>query len=82
MITNRQKQLIADMPSTEYGQALFAWIREELDILEKKEESGLKISDDPLSQDFRSELGLKIAYRKVLNKPKQCFEELSKEELR
>jgi hypothetical protein len=78
MITDRQKELIAKSPETEYGQALFAWIRDELEILESSEETGLKICDDPLSHDFRCQLGLKIAYRKVLNKPKQCLEELTR----
>jgi hypothetical protein len=79
MLNNRQKQLIATIPETEYGQALFAWIREEIELLETMEETSLRICDERLIDDFRTQLGLKIAFRKVLNKPKQCLEELSKE---
>ena len=79
MLTERQKSVIASMPETEYGQALAAWLNEEIRILEEKEESGMKICDDPLIEDFRVQLGMKIAFRRTLKKPKQILEELNKE---
>lgn len=69
MITDQQKQLIVMLPETEYGRALFADIRGEIESIETKEEHGGKICDDPLIEDFRVQMGIKIGLKWVLNRP-------------
>lgn len=66
--------LISTLPETEYGRALFHWIQEELDILETKELSGSKICNDPLIEDFRTQLGMKIALKRVMRKPHKILD--------
>jgi len=82
MPTERDKYLISTLPETEYGQALERWLREEISLLENKEECGLKISNDPLHEDFRVQLGIKIGLKRVLKKPKECINELNKGDLK
>jgi len=76
MLDERDKQLIAELSNTEYWQALEKWLREEISLIENKEEYSLKICDDPLSEDFRVLLGIKIGLKRVLRKPKECLKEL------
>lgn len=76
MLDERDNYYISELPKTEYGQALEKWLREEISLIENKEEYGLKICDDPLSEDFRVLLGIKIGLKRVLRKPKECLNEL------
>uniref|UniRef100_A0A6M3IZZ7 Uncharacterized protein n=1 Tax=viral metagenome TaxID=1070528 RepID=A0A6M3IZZ7_9ZZZZ len=76
MIDDRDKYLISELPSTEYGQAFFKWLKEEIALMEEIEQTSLKICDDPLLEDFRMQLGIKIGLRRVLQKPVQCLNEL------
>ena len=76
MLTDRDKYLISELPNTDYGQALERWLKEEVSMLETKEEHGLKICDDPLHEDFRVQLGIKFGFNWVLKKPKDCIKEL------
>ena len=76
MLNERENYLIAELPNTEYGQALEKWLREEISLIENKEDCALKICDDPLQEDFRVQLGIKIGLRRVLRKPKECLTEL------
>lgn len=71
-MNSQRAQFISLLPSLEYGRALMDWIKEEIDQLEKLEEAGLKICEDPLSEDFRYKLGMKAAFKRVLNKPQEC----------
>ena len=73
---DNDRRLISELPKAEYGQAQERWLTEEIDIIEQQEVSGLKICDSPLSEDFRWKLGEKAALKRVLKKPKQCFNEL------
>ena len=82
MLDERETYLIAEFPKTEWGQALEKWLREEISLLEKKEEFGLKICDDPLSEDFRVQIGIKIGLKRVLRKPNECLTELNREGLK
>ena len=71
MINERDRELIRQLPEIEHGQALFRWIEDEIKLLD--EESGLKICDDPLMEDFRVKMGRKYELKRVLNKPKECL---------
>lgn len=71
MLTKQQELLIIALPETEYGRAFFAWIQEEITQLEANEEHGGKICDNPLIEDFRTQLGLKIAYKRILRKAQE-----------
>jgi len=82
MLTESDLRLISMLPKTEYGQAQEKWIAAEIATLEGKEESGLKLSDDPISEDFRYLLGMKIAFKRVLRKPQECEQSLIKGERR
>ena len=77
MIDDRDKYFIAELPNTEYGQALIKWVKEEIELLEERETSYLKICDDPLQEDFRVQLGIKTGLKRVLQKPGQCLDELN-----
>lgn len=70
----QRDHLIAMLPKTEYGIAFFEWIQEEIDMLEEKELSGSKICDDPLSEDFRTQLGMKIFAKRVKRKPQDIVD--------
>lgn len=74
MLTAQQEHLIMMLPETDYGRALFSWIYQELDELEHKEEFGGKICNDPLIEDFRVQMGIKIGLRRVLRKPAELIE--------
>lgn len=74
-LTERDKELIVILPETEYGQALFKWLRSEIAMQEEKELHGSKICDDPLFEDFRTQLGIKIGLKWVLNLPTKILEE-------
>ena len=80
MLNEREKYLIAEVTRLEHWQAFEKWLREEISLLEKKEEFGSKICDDPLNEDFRVQMGIKIGMKMVLRKPKECFNELNKQE--
>jgi len=80
MLNDREKYLIATLPNTEYGQALEKLLREEISLIEDKEVYGSKICDDPLHEDFRVQLGIKIGLKMILRKPKECLTELNREE--
>lgn len=79
MLTDHDKDLIANLFRTDWGQALEVWLRDEISLLEEKEKHGLKISTDPLHEDFRWQLGLKMGLKMVLDKPRECFNELKKQ---
>ena len=80
MLTDRDKYLISELPNTEYGQALINCIEEEIALLEHREEHSSKICNDPLVEDFRVHLGIKIGFKRVLRKPKECLTELKQGE--
>lgn len=67
------------LPETEYGQALFSWIKEELELIEAKEEHGGKICNDPLIEDFRTQLGIKIGFKRLLRLPKELIEKSNRQ---
>uniref|UniRef100_A0A6M3J307 Uncharacterized protein n=1 Tax=viral metagenome TaxID=1070528 RepID=A0A6M3J307_9ZZZZ len=50
-----------------------------MDLLENKQEVNAKICDDPLTEDFRTQLGIKIGLKRALRKPTECFNELKGE---
>jgi len=79
LISDHDKYLISELPKTEYGQAFMRWLREEVDLLENKQEVNAKICDDPLTEDFRTQLGIKIGLKRALRKPTECFNELKGE---
>jgi len=66
--------LISQMPATEYGRAYFSWLQEEIDRLEENELSSAKICDEPLREDFRTQLGMKIAFKKAMRKPQEILD--------
>jgi hypothetical protein len=74
VLTAQQEQLIMMLPETEYGRALFAWIQQEIDSLETNEEYGGKICNDPLIEDFRTQMGIKIGLKRVLRKPNELIQ--------
>ena len=74
MDIEQRDYLISILPQTEHGMAERAWIQEEIDMLEKKELSGSKICDDPLIEDFRTQLGMKIAFKRVMRKPQEILD--------
>ena len=80
MLTGNDKSLIANLFKTEWGQALEKWLREEISLLEMNEGTNLRISNDPLHNDFRWQMGMKLGLKMVLDKPKICFEELMRQE--
>lgn len=80
MLTAQQEILIASLPETEYGRALFAWLTQEIEVLEKNEECGGKICNDPLIEDFRVQLGMKISLKRVLRKPLELKQSLQQKE--
>lgn len=77
MLTEQELLLISNMPKTEYGQALEKWIKEDIEQLEEKEGYASKICDDPLIEDFRVQLGIKLGLKRVLEKPRKCIETLN-----
>ena len=77
MLTMQEEILLADLPKTEYGRALFKWLKEEIGMLENKEQHAAKICDDPLIEDFRCQLGIKIGLKRVLDKPQECIKSLN-----
>lgn len=79
MLTDQEKSLIANLFKTEWGQALENWLREEISLLEQKEEYSAKICNEPIHEDFRVQMGIKIGFKRVLRKPKECFDELTKQ---
>lgn len=66
--------LISQMPETEYGRAFFSWIDEELAILRGIYLGSSKECGDPLSEDFRTKLGMEIAFERVKRKPQEIIE--------
>jgi len=76
MLTDTEKQLLSHLSTTEYGQALIKWLEEEIKLMEDAEESGLQISDI-IHEDFRFKLGIKIGFKRVLQKPIQCLNDLN-----
>jgi hypothetical protein len=71
VLSDHEKYLISELPNTEYGQALIRWIKNEVAILEDLEEHGAKICNDPLHDDFRVQLGIKIGFKRVLRLPEE-----------
>lgn len=69
MLTAQQEQLLIMLPETEYGRALIAWLKEEIEAQEVKEPG--KICNDPLLEDFRVQMGIKIGLKSVLQKPQE-----------
>lgn len=45
-------------------------------MLEARELSGSKICDDPLLDDFRTQLGMKIFAKKAMRKPQEILDNL------
>lgn len=78
MLSERDNFLIASFPKTDYGQAFMSWLEEEIDTLEYQEEFSAKICDDPLIEDFRVKMGIKIGLKRVLRKPQECLENINK----
>ena len=76
MLLNYEKELLANLFKTEWGQVLEKWLREEISLLEEKETVNLRISSDPLHEDFRWQMGLKVGLKMVLDKPRKCFDEM------
>lgn len=79
MLTDHEKALVANLFKTEWGQAFENWLREEISLLEQKEEYAAKICNEPLHEDFRVQMGIKIGLKRALRKPKECFDELNKQ---
>lgn len=79
MLTEQQKHLLIMLPETEYGQALYGWLRQEIKALEDKEETVGKICNDPLIEDFRVQMGIKIGLKRVLNKPQKLIIETQRQ---
>jgi len=82
MLNDHDKYLIAELFKTDWGQALEKWLREEISLIENKEEFALKICNDPLNEDFRVQIGIKIGLKRVLRKPQECLTELNREDLK
>lgn len=78
-LTEQQKQLIISLPATEHGRALFAWLSQKIEKLDHKAEHAGKICDDPLLEDFRTQMGIKIGLKQVLNKPEKLMKEQQKQ---
>lgn len=76
-MSDQDKYLLSIIRKTEYWQALEKWLLEEISLLEIKEENSAKICDDPLNEDFRVQLGIKIGLKRVLRKPQECFENIN-----
>ena len=75
---NRDYQ-ISLLPKTESGQALLDRLAEMVKEIEKKEEYGSKISNDPLIEDFRVQLGIKIGLKRAMREPHECLQRINKE---
>jgi len=65
------------LPETEYGRALWVWIEQEIKAQELREPG--KISNDPLLEDFRVQMGIKLGLRKVLEKPQELKQKTIKQ---
>ena len=75
----RDNFLISMLPETEHGAALFRRLREKITKLEEVEmDGGGKICDDPLIEDFRTQLGIKIGLKRVMREPQECKDELER----
>lgn len=62
------------LPETEYGIALIAMINQEIEAIERKEPT-MKICDDPIREDFRYQMGMKDAFKRILRKPQELKNE-------
>ena len=76
MVTPNEKYLISQLPQTEYGQALNAYLNERISEIESNEGINWKICDDPLNQDFRVQMGVKMGLKEVRDMPGKCTKEL------
>lgn len=76
VLTEQEKYLIMMLPETEYGRAYFKWLRVEISrMISNDLATGGKISDNPLIEDFRTQLGIKIGMTRAMNKPNELKEE-------
>jgi hypothetical protein len=75
MLTQQQEQLLILLPDTEYGRALTAWLQQEIDLVEAAEPG--KICHDPLLEDFRVQMGIKIGLKRVLQKPRELMQQIN-----
>lgn len=75
MLTEMQERLIILLPETDVGQAQMIWINEEIEQLESKDILA-KICDDPLIEDFRVQMGIKIGLRMVRDKAQELKSQL------
>jgi len=78
ILTEQQEILIINLPETEYGRALFAWINQEIESLEHKIDLSGKICNDPIKDDFRVQMGIKMGLKRVLRKPQELIESKQK----
>jgi len=74
---NRDYQ-ISLLPKTESGQAYFSRLAEMIAEIEHKEEYGSKICNDPLIEDFRVQLGIKIGLKRAMREPHECLQRINK----
>jgi hypothetical protein len=70
----QQEQLIIMLPETEYGRALNAWLDDEIERIAAKLDLSGKICDDPLIEDFRTQMGISIGLKRVKKKPQELRE--------
>lgn len=74
MISDVDEQYILGLLQLEHWQAYKRAIEADIKAIEEREEALSKICDDPLLQDFRVQLGIKIGLKRALRKPQDILE--------
>ena len=61
------------LPGTDFGKVYFGWLRKELDAERDAYERHPRISDDPLTDDFRYKLGVIAGLKRALAMPDEAL---------
>jgi len=66
-------QHLTELPETGHGKIFLRLLREELQFEREAHERHPKISDDPITEDFRFKLGLIAGLKRALNMPDESL---------
>ena len=66
-------QWLIQLPGTDIGKIYFRLLRIELDFEREAHERHPKISDDPITEDFRFKLGVIAGLKRALNMPDETL---------
>lgn len=75
---DREDFLLVSLLQTEYWPALKNRIEKYIERIENEEEYSFKICDNPLIEDFRVQMGIKIGMKRVLRIPEETIEKLNR----